>query len=56
MSMIKEDDNLSYDFRFHKNEEPAPKTPDIKEYDLNLMSQSSNTKNCTRIMLLGYIP
>lgn len=47
-----ENDNLSENFEFHKDEKPALGEPDIEEDDLDLTSKSSDTKSRTGNMLL----
>lgn len=50
------DDNLSDNFRLHKDEKFALERPDIEKDNIYLVSKSLDTEKYPRNIFLGYIP
>ena len=51
MSMSKEDNNLSDNFRVYKNKKSILNEPNINKDNINLANKSLNTESCTRNIL-----
>lgn len=51
MLIVREDDNLSDNFRSHKDQKPALKELDIEKNNIDLVSKSLDTESLAKDML-----